>query len=298
MKSTVYFVVVVDADPNRSRLGDNNDRVMEQYLITRSLVNNLVDGKATVCVHTSPRHRDRFFRTPFINYWKSWVREGGELILHPEEDVYSTPGSNLEGDSYYNHPKYMASVIRAKVSEMERHGLSLAAFRGALFGLTDGLVPVIKRSGFKIDMSCAPGIVLPERMAYWIDAPSSAYYMSAGSYLKASRRPGKSAIFEIPLGWDGKGSDLSSNYLFHERSTYRKLCRVWDNIVTRCEREGRPLFVNFLCHTFSMRNTKLRTQCERILNYMTRHQGLPVTASEAKSLYDNYVADKKTAGRH
>lgn len=297
MKTSVYFVVVVDADPSRSRLGDNNDRVMEKYLITRSLMKGLVDGKAAVCVHTSPRHRDRFFHDPFMEYWKSWVRQGGELILHPEEDVYSTPESKVNGDSYYNHPEHMASVIRAKVSEMKKHRLSLTAFRGALFGLTDDLVPVLKQAGFRIDMSCASGIVLPERMADWTGAPSNAYYMSTGSYLKPSGRPGKNALFEIPLGWDGKGTDLSCNYLFHERSTYRKLCRVWDKIVIRGEKEARPQFVNFLCHTYSMQNTKLRTQCEKILNYMIRHQGIPATASEAKSLYDKYLVDKKTAGR-
>ena len=201
MNSAVYFVVVVDADPNRSRLGDNNDRVMEKYLITRSLVKDRIDGKAAVCVHTSPRHRDRFFRAPFIEYWKSWVGQGGELILHPEEDVYSTPESKLNRDSYYDHPNHMTSIIRAKVSDIESHGLSFTAFRGALFGLTDALVPVLKRSGFRIDMSCAPEVVLPERMAYWSAAPSSVATPSNVTSSLANRSPAavtSSSVVKLP----------------------------------------------------------------------------------------------------
>ncbi len=97
-------------------------------------------------------------------------------------------------------------------------------------------------------------------------------------------------VFEIPLGWDGKGTERGRNYLFHERSTFKKMCLVWDTIVERSAQSGQPQFVNFLCHTYSMANLKFRTQLERILNYMQSHDGVPVTASQAKATYDELLS--------
>ena len=208
-------------------------------------------------------------------------------MLHPEEDLYETPESSRRTGSYYADAPYMEVVIAEKVSFMKKIGLPFTAFRGAFFGLTDDLAAVLKKVGLQIDLSSAPGIARPERMADWTDAPSTAYYMSPRSYRRAVDQPEKGDIFEIPLGWDEKGIELSHNYLFHERSTYTRMCKVWDAIVERSAKAERPQFVNFLCHTYSMGNARLRTQCQQILNYMQEHHGVPVTASEAKQAYDN-----------
>ncbi|MBW2153182.1 MAG: hypothetical protein JRH18_16115 [Deltaproteobacteria bacterium] len=292
MVPLVYFVVVIDGDPSRSSVGANDHYIMERYNITLELVKKHIDGKGAMCVHTSPRYRNRFFLSPFIEFWESWVKSGGELILHPEEDVYFTPNSRQDDDSYYNDSEHMEHIIRLKVEQMKTIGLPFAAFRGALFGLTNHITAVLSKTGLHLDLSGAPGLVLPERAADWSSAPPSGYYMSKNSYLKSSSRPAKDSVFEIPLGWDGQGTDLSRNYLFHERSTYRRLCKVWDAVVERSKRNKTPQFVNFLCHTYSMRNTKLRTQLEDILDYMKQKNGKPVTAVEAKKIYNNI---KKTA---
>ena len=113
--------------------------------------------------------------------------------------------------------------------------------------------------------------------------------MSQKSYRRATLSPGRKAVFEIPLGWDGQGTDLTENYLFHERSTLKKMSRIWNAIVKRGEQTGSPQFVGFLCHTFSMGNARLRTQCENILSYMQEHSGIPVSASEGKRLYHELV---------
>ena len=286
MVPSVYFVVVVDGDPNRSSVGANDRFLLERYHITLNLLKKQIEGKGTVCVHTSPRYRERFFDAPFLEFWEAWVQNGGELILHPEEDVYFTPDSKQDNDSYYNDSQHMEQLIRSKAEEMENKKLSFAAFRGALFGLTNDMVSALKKAKLTIDLSGAPGCVLPERAADWSSAPVSGYYMSEDSYLRASNQPGKDTVFEIPLGWDGQGAEFSRNYLFHERSTLKKLCNVWDAIVERSKQNKYPQFVNFLCHTYSMKNTRLRTQCEGILNYMKQHHGQPVTATEAKEMYN------------
>jgi len=183
----------------------------------------------------------------------------------------------------------MDALIREKMAAMKEHGLTFTAFRGGLFGFTDGIADILRRVEIRIDMSCAPEQVLPERAANWSGAPESAYYLSKGSYLRSASHPGKDSVFEIPLGWDGKGKDRGQNYLFHERSTFKRMCFVWDAIVERSTRTGQPQIVNFLCHTYSMANTRLKTQLERILNYMGSHHGIPVRASEAKKIYDRSI---------
>ncbi|MBW2148452.1 MAG: hypothetical protein JRI22_15670 [Deltaproteobacteria bacterium] len=286
MKPVIYFVVVIDADPTRSSFGANNDYVMKKYNISLDLVKNYVDGKGTICVHTSPRYRNRFFNTPFIEFWEKWTRQGGELILHPEEDLYSTPETALPNGTYYNNIGHMKSIIKEKISFMKQKKLPFATFRGAFFGFTNDIARVLRNEGLNIDLSGAPGIVRPERAADWSDAPTSAYYLSNDSYRRPSEKPGKDSVFEIPLGWDGQETDVSRNYLFHERSTYRRMCKVWDAIVERGRKTNSPQFVNFLCHSYSMKTTKLRNQCEKTLLYMRHHNGVPVVASEAKKIYN------------
>jgi len=285
MENCVYFVVVVDADPNLSRYGEIDRFVLEKYRITLDLIKDMLNGKAAMCVHTSPLYRDRFFRPPFTEFFSRWVRQGGELVLHPEEDVYATPQSRLPNDSYYSHPEHMEAIIRTKIRELRNNNLPLAAFRGALFGFTDEIAAVVKNAGIGIDLSCAPGIVIPERRAQWSGAPASGYHVSSKSYRRPADRPDTDALFEIPLGWDGKGTDLSVNYLFHERSTTRRLCRVWDVIRHRSSVTGHPQFVNFLCHTASMQNRRLRAQLVNTILYMKNSGGMPITAGEAKSLF-------------
>jgi hypothetical protein len=289
MKPEVYFVVGVDADPKRSSFGANDDDLMEKYSTAFALLKRAVGSKSIICVHTSPLYRDRFFRPPFIHFWEDWVGQGGELMLHPEEDLYPLPEGPIKDGTYYKDSRYMERILKEKIEFMREKGLPCAAFRGAFFGLTEQIVGALTRLGVEIDLSCAPGIVLPERAADWADAPASGYYMSRKSYRRPTRSPGGKAVFEIPLGWDGQGKDLTENYLFHERSTLKKMSGVWNAIVKRSEQTGSPQFVGFLCHTFSMGNARLRTQCENILSYMQEHGGIPVSASEGKKLYHKLV---------
>ena len=287
----VYFVVNIDSDPDPEDTPRSDDAVMEKYRIMKSIVDERVEGKGTICVQTSPMYRDRFFERHFLDFWRAWVQDGGDLTLHPEEDLYSTPETRLASGSYYGDTAHMEAVIRPKVELMNAEGLPFAAYKGGYHGLTMDIARLLATVGIPIDLTCAPGIDWPEKLAVWGAAPTSAYYMSPETRSEAAA-PGKSSpVFEIPFGWDGESSDtsrrlLNQHYLVNEFSSYEALCNVWDCIVERAESSGEAQIVSFLCHTYAMQADKLHRQCGDILSYTTRTGGTPVTATEAKTIYD------------
>jgi hypothetical protein len=158
------------------------------------------------------------------------------------------------------------------------------------------IVRALEKVGIPTDVTCAPGILWPEKAAGWGNAPKSAYYMSNAACDREADSAEAKSLFEIPFGWDGEPSDtstqrlLNTHYLVNEFSNYEALCAVWDTIVERAERSEIPQTVSLLCHTYAMSNDRLRNQCANILDYMRAHQGTPVTASEARDRYDeNFV---------
>jgi hypothetical protein len=290
--TNVYFVVNIDSDPDPENTPPDDDAVMEKYRIMKQIVDERVDGKGTICVQTSPMYRDRFFESHFLTFWRTWVRDGGDLTLHPEEDLYSTPETRFPNGSYYGDAAHMDAVIRPKAELMKAEGLSFAAYKGGYHGLTMDIVRILETVGIPIDMTCAPGIDWLEKLAAWGDAPTSAYYMSSETCGEAAAPGTSSPVFEIPFGWDGESSDtsrrlLNRHYLVNEFSNYQDLCRVWDRIVERAETLGEPQIVSFLCHTYAMQDDKLRRQLSDILSHMVREGGIPVTATQAKNIYDN-----------
>ena len=285
------FIVNIDSDPDPEDTPRNDAAVLEKYEIMKAIVDECVDGKGTICVQTSPMYRDRFFEDPFMDFWRAWVADGGDLTLHPEEDLYSTPETRLESGSYYEDIGHMEPIIRAKAELMASEGLPFAAYKGGYQGLTMEIVNVLAEVGIPIDVTCAPGIDWPEKLAAWGDAPKSAYYMSPEACGRAAGRGEVSPVFEIPFGWDGQDSDtgrrlLNQHYLVNEFSNYEALCRVWDTVVERGARSGESQIVGILCHTYAMQNAQLSRQCRDILTYMREHGGRPVTAREAKAIYD------------
>lgn len=287
----LFFIVNIDSDPDPEDTPRNDDAVLEKYGIMKAIVDDCVDGKGTICVQTSPMYRDRFFEEPFMSFWRAWVEDGGDLTLHPEEDLYSTPETRLESGSYYADIAHMEPIIRAKAEAMADAGLPFAAYKGGYQGITLEIVKVLADVGIPIDVTCAPGIEWPEKLAAWAKAPTSAYYMAPDAREKAAERPADSPVFEIPFGWDGQDSDtkrrlLNEHYLVNEFSNFDALSRVWDAVMQRGARSGQMQIVGLLCHTYAMKNGKLSQQCRDILTYMREHGGTPVTATEAKSIYD------------
>ncbi len=287
----LYFIVNIDSDPDPEDTPRDDTAVLEKYAVVKSIVDDCVDGKGTICVQTSPMYRDRFFAGPFMDFWRAWMADGGDLTLHPEEDLYSTPETRLASGSYYSDIGHMGPIIRSKAAFMADAGLPFAAYKGGYQGVTLDIIKVLAKVGIPIDVTCAPGIDWPEKLAAWGDAPTSAYYMSPNDRARAAEHRGESPVFEIPFGWDGQASDttrrlLNEHYLVNEFSNYEALCRVWDAIVERGAHSGASQIVGLLCHTYAMQSAKLSGQCRKILTYMREHGGIPVTATEAKAVYD------------
>jgi hypothetical protein len=135
---------------------------------------------------------------------------------------------------------------------------------------------------YKIDISCAPGIVDPNRDVNWINAPRYAYYYNEQN---KNQNNCKTSFFVIPLGWDGKGYRFEENYLFCEKGSLNSLCRVWDTLVEE-EISSFPRIVSFLFHTFALDDESVCNRIARFIEYIRKHNGVILTASEAKELYD------------
>ena len=301
MTATAYFVVNIDGDPDPPHTPRNDQRVLEKYRVMQKLMDEFAEGKGVICMHTSPIYRDRFFQEPFMDFWREWTANGGELALHPEEDLYATAQTRLSEGTQYDHISHMEPIISETAAFMQSNDLPFAAYKGGFHGLTMAIVEVLVRAGIEIDLTGAPGIVWPTKTADWSDAPASAYYMSREAY----RRPAESGtgcgMLEIPTAWDGQASDtgggflLNGHYLAVGRSTLGDVCRVWNAVVERGERTARPQIVALVTHTHALHREEFRQECAAVLEYVREHDGVPVTAREAKRTYDEHRAASSEA---
>jgi hypothetical protein len=292
MSTPIYFVVTVDSDPDPVSNPQDDAAVMAKYAIMRDILVRHADGTGAFSVHTSPVFRDRFFAAPFLAFWQSWREGGGELVLHPEEDLYRLPGSPPSDRSPYEDTAHMAALIAEKVEALRRADLAFAGYRGGYHGFTLGIGQALRKAGIFIDLSCAPGIAFPNKAAAWAKAPLSAYYMSNGS-CETPARPGEdSPLFEIPFGWDTQPYEftgrfkMNEHYLANEFSTLEAMSGVWDKIVARSADAAKPPIVSLICHTYAMADEPVRERLAGILRYMRAHRGVAVNPTRAKQIFD------------
>ncbi len=64
------------------------------------------------------------------------------------------------------------------------------------------------------------------------------------------------------------------------------MARVWNAIVARAEAAGPPQIVALLCHSYTMADAAYPDRLAATFDDMRATAGAPVTASEAKALYD------------
>ena len=291
MTSKVLFVVNIDGDPDPETTPPDNPAVIRKYGIMKRIVDDHAGGKGAFCVQTSPMYRARFFESPFAEFWHDWVKGGGELTLHPEEDLYCQPDERRPTGTYYDDAERMRGVIADGVASLARIDLAFAAYKNGYQAQTLPMARHLKAAGIGIDLSCAPGIYWPEKLADWRASPLTAFYMSPDR-LGAPASPDEAdPLFEIPVGWSGLPSDtpnrlLNTQYLVNEFSDYEAITAVWDAIVRRAEEEDRTQIVSFLCHTYTMDETVYSDRLRRSLDYMTGNGGEPVTPGEARRRFD------------
>lgn len=287
-----YLVVNVDTDPDPVSVYQDDASILAKYARMRQIIDRHVGGAAAYCVLTGPVCRSRFFEAPFLDVWRAAKEAGGDLVLHPEEDLYGPPPDKQGDRSSYENIAHMEPIILGKAADMREHGLAFAAYRGGYHGFTPAIGRVVKKAGIPIDLSCAPRIVWPEKAAAWANAPLSAYYMSAETCDQRAASGDSDALFEIPFAWDGTVPGTSrrfvigENYIINEFSNFPAMTRVWDAIIGRRDATNRTQIVSMVCHTFSMGQETFERQLADILSYVVEHGGHPVTPTQAKKIYD------------
>ncbi len=236
----------------------------------RECVAAATGGKAVVTLHTSPRFRDTFFEGPYPAEWHACVAMGMDLALHPHEE--RADFSNL-----YDTPDHLAKLIPDRMARAAALDLPVCGFRSGLFAFHPRLAPVLAEAGIGVDLSSAPGHRDDLRNIDWPAEDSPDIFRRHGC-----------ALIEVPLGWDGTGTDLDASYLFNERMDLPALIAVWAAIRARNETRMRaglaPRPVNFLSHAFGLADPVWRRQAEVFLDHIRRHGGeiVDIAAIEAR----------------
>lgn len=258
--------------PNITEIEENLHKALE-------MMKSIVDGKFVIGLHSGIYCREPFYREPLTNIWKQLVENGGELALHPHEDVV-TKGT------LFQESNHMKVVIITSYKALQREGLQPTAFRGGYNAYSQAITPLLQQLGVGVDLSALPGAEYPKWNAFWGKAGASAYYLCAKDFRHGPCDHRKSGVLEIPLGWDGQGTELGTNYLYNEKSSLKNLKRVWSVIEERAGKTGRPQFLHFLCHLHAMGDRTLFSRCADFLVFIRDRGGIVVTPSEAKTLFD------------
>lgn len=87
---------------------------------------------------------------------------GGELALHPHED-------KLGGGTYYYDKQHMERIITEATLKIRNLNLPLNIFRSGYYAWSYHIFPILEKMDYRIDISCAPGIVNPDRDVNWTD---------------------------------------------------------------------------------------------------------------------------------
>jgi len=291
----VLLVVNVDSDPDPVSTYQEDSSVLAKYSRMRNIIGKHANGAAAWTILTGPLYRDRFYEPPYPDFWRSISSDGADLVLHPEEDLYGPgPGTGEDSCSYY-HTDHMREVILSRVEKMREAGLSFTAYRGGYHGFTPDIGAILKEAGIGIELSCAPGIVWPQKAASWGNAPLSAYYMSEQNQAEPASADESNPLFEIPWAWDGVAPGTSrrfvvgENYMINEFSNLEAMKGVWDAVVRRADECDEQQIVSMVCHTYTMGKPEFEERLNAILSYVNANNGRIVTPSRAKEIFDERV---------
>ena len=299
MAQDICLVVNVDSDPDPVSEVQADAAILAKYGRMRKILAGHTGGAAAWTVLTGPMYRNRFYSAPFTDFWGELITDGADLVLHPEEDLYGPgPGTVSESTTYY-HTEHMREVIVTCVENMDKAGLALPAYRGGYHGFTPEIGVILKEVGIGIELSCAPGIVWPQKAADWGDAPLSAYYMSGERQSQLAGSDEADALFEIPWAWDGKAPGTSrrfvvgENYIINEFSNLEAMKSVWDAVVARADAAQTQQIVSMVCHTYTMGRDEYEDRLTAFLDYARLNRARFVSPTQAKAIFD---ADAASSG--
>lgn len=294
MKADVYIVFAVDccwhgysalrpagyfSDEAYSLGNADESEVCRDVEITLDLSRRALGGKLSWAPHSSPAHRYFLYADPFTDYWREAERLGGEISVHPHEDI---PGER----SRIRETEHMRAVIEDLLNVLTQAGCVPKSFRPGYFGRNDELAGVLEDLNLLVDYSAAPGRRDELVGCDWRGAsPSGGFLPRASAAEYGSPGENASKVFEIPLAWDGKGDQLKENYLFNELSTLDRLKAVYSVLRGRTRAEGAPQFVHFLLHSSAMTRSQFREQVADFAYHVLENGGALVTGAEAREIY-------------
>lgn len=289
MEPQVYLVVFMDGNwPGYHSLPRpheeasiplvNVDEFYENANHAIEVMRDAIDGRFVLGVYTGVYCRELFYREPFIECWKRLVDQGGEIALHPHEEVVGL-------GSLVDYQAHMWTVLSTKYEQLIAAGIKPTAYRGGYFALSAKLMPIFDELNIKVDLSCLPGIEVDNWCAHWQDAPTSAYFLCPHDPSHVDCGHSSSQVLEIPLGWNGRENKFPENYLVNELNSFERLKTTWESILNRATRTEKPQFVQLLCHLDAIRNDDLRARCVRFLEFAESHGGQILTPSNAREIY-------------
>ena len=220
------------------------------------LASKILNGRFLHFVHTSPRARDFFLQPEFITQWKEIELKGGDVGIHCHED-------DPRHAYYYEDQEKMGKGIGFLVKGLREKGLGPIAYRGGYLAFSPKIIPILEKNGIFLDFSCEPDRYLFHGellVSDWRGAPDNYYRMSYDDH----RKPGKSRVFEIPLG------------IYIELDS---LWKIWRK--TRAfRRRGGDMIVSVLAHSYEFGSFRKRLKIKLAL-LILRKYGRFINAKEA-----------------
>jgi hypothetical protein len=280
------LVVNIDTDPDPAREWQTDASILAKYNAMQRIL-AIAGAPAAWCVLTGPICRTRFLEPPFLQFWREQRSAGADLVLHAEEDLYGPPPGKTDGSSSYLDTGHMRAVITAAVQRMRASSLDFDAYRGGYHGLTPDIAGIVRGLGVMIDLSCAPGIVWPEKAASWAGAPLSAYWMTPARPARPAPAGATDVMFEVPFAWDGRSIILSrrfvigESFMINEFSTLAAMQAVWDAVQARAAETGQAQTVSMITHTYGIDRPEYSERLTAILRYVTQTGGRFVTPRQA-----------------
>lgn len=293
MPTNLYLVVYMDGNwksydplspPHFSLTLPDAGEIEANFRKALQVMRTSIDGKFVIGAHYGVYCRDVFYQEPLMSLWHQHIANGGEIALHPHEEIVAKR-------TFFQEKRHMEFVINSAYEILSEAGIRPTAFRGGYNAYSNHITPILESIGVGVDLSALPGLTKPEWDVYWANANTSAYYLCSKDFQHSDCQHPRSKVLEIPMATDGAGADLKMNYLYNEASTLENLCRVWNTVREASTPPGKPTIVHFLCHLHAMGDQGLRDRCVRFLEFASDNGASVVTPSQAKEIYDAHKGD-------
>jgi len=284
-----YLVVLIDIswdDFNPLGISNMGNRIIvrkpplqkceKEVQLLLTFIKNTLKGKCVITPFSGIYCRSAFHEEPFISLWNQAVEQGGEIAIHTHEEIVEK--GVIKDRIHYSN------VIIQLLERLKNAGIEPCGYRGGHATYFNFLTKFLEELNLLIDLTSIPGFNKKSWSAVWSNTSLSAYYLCPFNHL-VNCIHAQSNVLEIPLGFKGNKNDFR-NYLWIEQADLNDLKSVWDSIVFRAERVGKPQIIYSLFHSHSMSKNKIVRRFSEFLEYASNHGGKIVTSKEARKIFN------------